>query len=150
MKLQPKRRSIWTSAGRLLQCYKRHVYACLVGSLCDPVGCSPPGSSVHGIFQARILEWAAISISRGSSRPRDGTRVSCVCCVGRQILYHCTTLGSPWQAGTESCSETKRMCVEDQTLVPKLGSWWFSQGEIREDNLISKEHPEGSFRRKWA
>ena len=37
----------------------------------DPMGCSPPGSSVHGIFQARILEWVAISFSRGSSPPRD-------------------------------------------------------------------------------
>ena len=40
--------------------------------------CSPPGSSVHGIFQARVLEWVAISFSRGSSRPRDWTRVSCI------------------------------------------------------------------------
>ena len=43
---------------------------------CDPV-CSPPGSSVHGILQARILEWAAISFSRGSPQPRDRTWVSC-------------------------------------------------------------------------
>ena len=41
------------------------------------MNCSPPGSSVHGIFQARILEWVAISFSRGSSQPRDRTRVSC-------------------------------------------------------------------------
>ena len=45
-------------------------------TLCDPVNCSLPGSSVHGIFQARILEWVAISFSRGSSRPRDRTQVS--------------------------------------------------------------------------
>ena len=43
-------------------------------ALCDPMGCSPPGSSVHGISQARILELVAISSSRESSRPRDGTR----------------------------------------------------------------------------
>ena len=43
-------------------------------TLCYPVNCSPPGSSVHGIFQARILEWVAISFSRGSSQPRDWTR----------------------------------------------------------------------------
>ena len=41
-----------------------------------PVDCSPPGSSVHGILQARLLEWVAISFSRGSSRPRDRTQVS--------------------------------------------------------------------------
>ena len=47
------------------------------------------GSSVHWIFQARILEWVAISFSKGSSQPRDRTRVSCV---GRWILYHCAIL----------------------------------------------------------
>ena len=41
-----------------------------------PMDCSPPGSSVHGIFQARVLEWVAISFSRGSSQPRDQTWVS--------------------------------------------------------------------------
>ena len=51
--------------------------------LCDPVDCSPPGSSVHGISQARILQWAAISFSRESSQPRDQTSISCLaggCC----------------------------------------------------------------------
>ena len=45
-------------------------------TLCDPMDCSLPGSSLHGIPQARTLEWVAISFSRGSSRPRDRTRVS--------------------------------------------------------------------------
>ena len=45
-------------------------------TLCYPMDCSPPGSSVHRILQARILEWVAISFSRGSSRPRDQTQVS--------------------------------------------------------------------------
>ena len=48
----------------------------VVSDSCDPMDCSPPGSSVHGIFQARILEWIAISFSRGSSRPRSWTWVS--------------------------------------------------------------------------
>ena len=56
--------------------------------ICDPMNCAPPGSSVHGISQARILEWVAISSSRGSSQPRNQTCVSCVSCVGRQIIYH--------------------------------------------------------------
>ena len=47
-------------------------------TLCNPVDCSLPGSSVHGILQARILEWVTISFSRGSSRPRDQTWVSCI------------------------------------------------------------------------
>ena len=46
--------------------------------LCDPMNCSLPGSSIHGIFQARILEWAAISFSRRASQPRDQTWVSCI------------------------------------------------------------------------
>ena len=44
-------------------------------TLCDPMDCSPPGSSIHGMFQARVLEWVAISFSRGSSRPGDQTPV---------------------------------------------------------------------------
>jgi len=43
-------------------------------TLCDPMGCSSPGSSVHGILQARILEWVAMPSSKGSSRPRDWTQ----------------------------------------------------------------------------
>ena len=58
---------------------------------CNPMDCSPPVSFVHGIFQARILKWVAISYSRGSSRPRDQSLVSRISCIGRQILYHCTT-----------------------------------------------------------
>ena len=47
-------------------------------TLCNPVDCNPSGSSVHGNFQARILEWVAIPFSRGSSQPRDRTQVSCI------------------------------------------------------------------------
>ena len=56
-------------------------------TLCDPVDYSLPGSSVHGILQARILEWVTISFSRGSSRPRDLTYITYVSCIGRQVLY---------------------------------------------------------------
>ena len=59
--------------------------------LCNPMDCSPPGSSVHGILQARILEWVAISFSRGSSQFRERTQTQvlhCVSCIGRWILYH--------------------------------------------------------------
>ena len=56
--------------------------------------CSSPGSSVHGIFQSRILEWVAISYSRGSSQPRDQTHISRVSCIVRWVLYHWAT----WEA----------------------------------------------------
>ena len=55
---------------------------------CDPMDYSPAGSSVRGIFQARILEWVAMPSSRRSSQPRDQTRVSSVSCIGRRVLYH--------------------------------------------------------------
>ena len=53
----------------------------LCPTLCDPMNCSPPGFSVHGILQARILEWIAIPFSRGSSRARDRTLVSCTAAI---------------------------------------------------------------------
>ena len=71
---------VWGAVGAVAQ-------SCL--TLCNPMDCSPPGSSARGIFQARILGWVAISSSRGSSQPRDGTRISWVSCTGRRILYHC-------------------------------------------------------------
>ena len=70
----------------------------LHGQLCpalyDCMDCSPQGSSVHGIFQARILEWVAISYSTGSSQPKYQTCVSGVSCIFRWILYHRAT----WEA----------------------------------------------------
>ena len=57
-------------------------------TLCDPMDCSPPGSSVHGIFQARVLEWVAISSSRGSSWFKNWTHISYISCIGRQVLYN--------------------------------------------------------------
>ena len=55
-------------------------------TLWDPVNCSLPGFSVHGIFQARIQKWVAISYFKGSSQPRD-----CVSSTGKWVLYHCAT-----------------------------------------------------------
>ena len=60
-------------------------------TLCDPVDGSPPGSSVHGVLQTRILEWVVISSSTGSSQSRDGTHISCISCTGRLTLYHSAT-----------------------------------------------------------
>ena len=55
-------------------------------TLCDPMDCSPPGSSVQGILQARTLEWVAMPFSRGSSRPRDRTCVSCSSCIAGRFF----------------------------------------------------------------
>ena len=70
----------------------QETHSCL--TLCDPMDYSLPGSSVHGIAQARILEWAAISSSRGSSQLRRGTLILCIFCIGRWILYHWATWGA--------------------------------------------------------
>ena len=78
--------SLAVTIGRDTHARKRvfvHAQTCRI--LCNPMGCSPPGSSVHGILQGRILEWVATpSSSRGSSRPVNQIRVSCT---GRQVLY---------------------------------------------------------------
>ena len=67
--------------------------------LCDAMDCSPPRFSVHGILQARILEWVAMPSSRGSSWPRDGTHGSYVSCICRQVLYY--TISATWEAPEE-------------------------------------------------
>ena len=69
------------------------VLSCFMSDLCAPVVCSPPASSVHGIPRARILEWVAISSSRGSSWPRDWIQVSCV---GRWESLPLSRQGSFW------------------------------------------------------
>ena len=69
----------------LITCVCACSVVCHIQFFVTPMDCSLSGSSVHGILQARILEWVAISSSRRSSRPKDWTRVSCT---GRWILYH--------------------------------------------------------------
>ena len=64
----------------------KSLQSCLI--LCNPMDQSPSGSSVRGILQAKILDWVAMPSSRGSSQPRDQTRIFNVSCVGRGILYH--------------------------------------------------------------
>ena len=64
-------------------------------TLCNLMDCSPPGSSVHRILQARILAWLAFPFSRGSSPPRDWTLAFCISCIGRGILYLLSHWGFP-------------------------------------------------------
>ena len=73
----------------LKKCHVLVTQLCL--TLCNPMDCSPPGSSVHGILQARILEWVAIRFFRGSSWPRDRTQVSHI--AGRYFIIWAT-----WEA----------------------------------------------------
>ena len=64
-------------------------------TLCHPMNCSLPGASVHGISQARILEWVVIYSCRGSSQPRDRIHVSCVSCISRQNCFTTKPPGKP-------------------------------------------------------
>ena len=84
---QGTQRSLVTSVGRkskrvgicvYIQLIHFAVVAQLCPSLCNPMDCGPPGSSVCGILQSRILEWVAVPSPKGSSQPRDQTLVSCV------------------------------------------------------------------------
>ena len=77
-----------TPENKLFSAESESEVAQLCSTLCDPMDYSLSGSSIHGIFQARVLEWVAISFSRGSSRPRDRTQVSCI--AGRRF-YHLNT-----------------------------------------------------------
>ena len=79
------------------------LYICMCAQPCptlsDHMNCSPPGSSVHGISQARILEWVALSYSRRSTWPRDWNHITCI---RRWILYYWAT----WEAHTHSDTHT--------------------------------------------
>ena len=100
-------------------CYLFCVCAQLCPTLCDPMDGSPPGSSLHGISQARILEWVAISYSRGSSQPKDQTCVSKVSCISRVIT---AKVGSPW--GRKELDTTKRLNRTEGTWkAPKHASF---------------------------
>ena len=101
--------------------------------------CSPPGSSVHGILQARLLEWVAISFARGSSRPRDRTPVSCI--AGRHFTV-CTTREVLKIGWTNIHQVIKTTVCKRKTviIIPKeenmifqgydRASWWLSWERI--------------------
>ena len=79
---------------KLLMCVCTRAQPQSCPAILDSHDCSPP-APLHGILQARILDWVAMPSSRGSSRPRDGTLVSYVSCTGRRVLYHRTTWEAP-------------------------------------------------------
>ena len=130
----------------------RHVHL-----LCDPMDCSPPGSSVHGILPARVLEWVAIPFSRGSSWPREQTRVSCIAgrlyivWVMREATKNTVLKTNSYQvhcAGHGGASETNQssssLCGSPESL-PNRGPWevfnWIVwESEMKQDTTQEK-HP---------
>jgi len=98
----------------------------LCSTLCNAIDCSLPGSCVYGIFQARILQWVAIFSSRWYSQPRDRTRVSCVSCLGRRVLYQLShhrsllSLSPPYQLQSQRVKNTDS---RDQISVSSPLAW---------------------------
>ena len=104
-------------------------------TLCDPLDGGPPGCSVHGIYQTRILKWIAIFYSRGSSRPRNQTCVSC----GRWILYHWATWRAPcnW-LGVNLWLSLVGLMFEAGTKIKEAVSYYFMMiwGQLLPESLL--------------
>ena len=86
-------------------------------TLCHPVDWSPPVPSVHGILQARILEWVAVPSSELSSRLRDWNFISYVSCISRQFLYHLCHMGSPNARVKTWISSTRLVILSIKSLL---------------------------------
>ena len=101
-------------------------------TLCNPTDYSLPGSSVHGIFQARVLEWVAIAFSRGSSRPRDRTQVSLI--VGRGFTIWLSGLNpSKYFQIYELMLTFKKeswSSLKDNRSIPYLGNWYMEKNQV--------------------
>ena len=122
----------------------------LCRTLCGPRGCSPPGSSVHGILQARILEWVAMPSSSGFSRPRDRTRISYISCTS-----------TAWEAQIIRCPYfnklEKAMTPHSSTLAWKI-PWMEEPGRLHSMGSLGIGHDWATslwlftfmhWRRKW-
>ena len=85
----PHKPTVWFFHDTDPMCTSFKVSVCVLScpTLCDPVDCTLPGFSVHGIFQARTLVWVAIPFSRGASWPRNWTRISCISGISKWVLY---------------------------------------------------------------
>ena len=97
------------------------MHVCAESPRLSPTLCDPPGSTVHGIVQTRILQWVAILFSRGSSQPRDWTRISRI---GRQILYHWATREGGQRISAPDCS----LLLQIPVLPPNLSKKKLSHG----------------------
>ena len=109
------------------------------------MNCSLPGSSVHGVSQARIMEGVAISFSRGSSQPNDQT---CISCIGRQVLYHPATWEAPGTVfipillniNKLPLRVEKAMAPHSSTLAWKI-PWMEEPGRLQSMGSLSQTQP---------
>ena len=122
-------------------------------TLCGPVDCSPPGSSVHRISEAKIQEGVAISFFRGPFQSRDRTQISCLSGIGKRILYHWATgealntrkqrlmKSQEWLAvmlGSSRAATQKRSYFKSQELQESLGS--ACRGCLRNGQQLHRQH----------
>ena len=117
----------------------KSLQSCL--TLCDLMECSLPGTPLHGILQARILKWIAMPSSRGSSQPKDQTRISYVSCIGRWVLYHQCHLGSPH---TSLCFPKSIHLEIWQTWTKQLAVW------VIKLKVLQKQFPYHLLHTRWS
>ena len=91
----------------------------LCPTVCDLMNCILPSSSIHGIFQTKILKQVTISFSRGSSQPRNQTHVSCISCNGRKFLYQLSLKG---RSSRDDC--TMSFYIKDLIIC----RFWYTGG----------------------
>ena len=103
--------------------YAQSLQSCL--TLCNPMDCNLPGSSLHGILQARILEWVAVPSFRESSQSRDQNCVLHLTYISRQVLYHYCHMGSPNMtlSGKNFCSLDTQIRILRWEDNPGLYKW---------------------------
>ena len=111
--------------------------------LYNPMDCSPPGSSVCGSLQARILEWVAVPFSRGSSRPRDGTQISYTSCLAGGLLPQVPP-GKPLPAQAPSMAQGARDAWWPRYSSSVLSQTWKNMFSFLLSN-IRPHFPGGSF-----
>ena len=123
-------------AGKLWQIWTEVAQLC--PTLCDPMDCSLSGSSAPGIFQARILEWVAISFSRRSSWPKDWTQVS-------HIVGRCFTVWATREVKYRQCIKKQRHHFSDKG--PYSQSYGFSNSHVW---MWELNHKEGKVLTNWC
>ena len=116
---------------------KTFFFCCLIAKSCstlwDPIDCSPPGSSVHGISQARILEWVTLSFSRRSSQPKEWTHISYI---GRWVPYHWATSSVQFSSVIQSCPtlqphELQHARPSSTNIISPQNIYFFLRGSIQ-------------------
>ena len=127
--------------------YKNSCILCVCVQLCltfrNPIDCRPPDSSVHGIFQARILEWVTVFSSRGSSWPRDWTCISCVSCIVGIFFT-----AEPWDPGFSLTSLEQYLRV----IWDAVSQAWSPQFCLMNKNSLGKiegRRRSGEQRIRW-